>query len=604
MRIFCVLLAIFIGEISCLRSEEIPVRQETLGKWHYLHLFEEDINSSTQLSPMAIGFGPSGSRAAVLLPGSNLVAEFKAGRFFDLHFPAGLGPCSLAADNRGRLYCLAQTLKTTPYNWTERWITCLAGAKWSRPVKAPFNLCDQIAFDDENRLWALGPAPIVAVDRDGTWDTFVYSDDKHLRFAPIRLASNSQGEPVLFSYWQPWEPSRMIGTLTYRAGQFIRDPHADTAAYIQAQEVKEPENATIPNDPAAGYVIEPFRGLHARTRLNWNGYTIVSLGTDGLAWTGPADAKTKPLSIDDEWQAVNHLLCPPTTDWPRGIMWVVRNAPSRFVKITVRKTEEFPINPEPKFSGGNVTVDVDAHGNPWLMSWHGAERGPVIVLEADQAKSYPDLGTALLAEGDTFSAGRIFPFAIKAPSGLVAFGGGYFDNLTVIEGGKVIAFDAAGIDPAEPQEIPRSGHGFNPFRGGEPWVDRQGLLHTTVVGGGFIYKDGKWSPSIETDAKDGAIPPLPEEGGAVVGPNESGVEPLAYSRTVFRGFHFYRKEKDGEKQLDFGLNPLATYPFSSGLVPAILDPQDRIWAGSRDINAHPNDATWYVERNNKSDSVR
>jgi hypothetical protein len=61
---------------------------------------------------------------------------------------------------------------------------------------------------------------------------FAYRDDKNLRFAPIRLASNPEGEPVLFSYWQPWDMSRMVGTLIYHAGQFSRDPRADTAAYI------------------------------------------------------------------------------------------------------------------------------------------------------------------------------------------------------------------------------------------------------------------------------------------------------------------------------------------------------------------------------------
>jgi hypothetical protein len=254
MKYFYVLLAAFIGGISLSRSQEIPVRQETLGHWHYLHRLNETVFAITQTSPMAIAFGASNSRTAVLLPGSNLVTEFKAGHFIDLRFPNDLTPCSLATDNQGHLYCLGQKLITSGYGYDDRWVTSLNEKTWSPPQKVPFNLCDQIVFDRQNQLWALGPARIVAVNREGTWDTFAYSDDKNLRFAPIRLASNLNGEPVLFSYWQPWDMSRMVGTLTYHAGRFVRDPHADTAAYIQAQNVKEPENATIPTDPAAGYL--------------------------------------------------------------------------------------------------------------------------------------------------------------------------------------------------------------------------------------------------------------------------------------------------------------------------------------------------------------
>jgi hypothetical protein len=157
------------------------------------------------------------------------------------------------------------------------------------------------------------------------------------------------------------------------------------------------------------------------------------------------------------------------------------------------------------------------------------------------------------------------------------------------------------IDPSEPANRPTTGHGYNPFRNSDLWFDKDGFLHTRVLDSDFKYADGKWSPSAMTQEKDSIIPPLPiEQDGPVLGPDTSKVMPWKTSKTIFRGFHFYRTEGNGEKQLDLGLNPLATYPFSSGLVPAILDPQDRIWAGGRDINAHPNDATWYVERNRQN----
>jgi len=609
MRCFCILLAVFIGGTTFSHSWEIPAQQETLGQWHYLHDLGVRPFANTQGPPVAVIFGANKDRVAVLLPGSYLLAEFRTGHFFDLHLPAELMPSSLACDPKnGRLFCLAQRKDVTMTNWKERWITALDSRNWSRPERTPVDPCDRLVFDKQDRLWALGPAGRVACLDHGKWHSYIYNDDTKLHYAPIRLASNGAGDPVLFADWEPPrdnEISHLLGTLTYRNGNFAHDPSAETRGLVQAEVSREAADSAVPSDAGAGYLIQKDVGwMRVRTRIDFGGYMIVSMGADGLAWTSQADAETKPLSINDEWQTVDHVLCPPTSDWPRGIMWVVRGAPSRFVKITAGKTEEFSITPEPKFSGENLTIDVDARGNPWLMSWHGAERGPVILLEGAQARGYPDLGTALLAEGGTFSAGRIFSFAIKAPSGLIAFGGGYFDGLTVIEGGKVAAFDAAAIDPSEPQEVPRSGHGFNPFRGGEPWVDREGFLHTAVIGSGFIYENGKWSPSPESEAKDGAIPPSLEEEGPIAGPDGSRVAPYAYSRTVFRGFHFYREEAAGEKQLDFGLNPLAAYPFWSGLIPAVLDPQDRIWVGDMGRNLHPNESSWYVERKDKPESGR
>jgi hypothetical protein len=208
---------------------------------------------------------------------------------------------------------------------------------------------------------------------------FAYRDDKNLRFAPIRLASNPEGEPVLFSYWQPWDMSRMVGTLIYHAGQFSRDPRADTAAYIQAQIAKEPENATIPTDPTAGYVIEAFRGLHQRTRLNWNGYTIVSLGTDGLAWTGPTDAATPPLSVDKEWEAVTHVQFDPTLD-SQGNLWVLRRDPSVLLKVTAQGTEQVPLGPATRHPELFTAINFDTQGRPWLTRYCGTS-GEVDILE-------------------------------------------------------------------------------------------------------------------------------------------------------------------------------------------------------------------------------
>jgi hypothetical protein len=545
-------------------GQEIPVRQETLGRWHYLHRLDELVYANTQGPRMASAFGPAGSRAAVLLPGSNLVCEFKEGHFFNLRFPADLTPCSLASDQNGRLYGLGQKLITSRDNFLIRWITYFNGKTWSRPAQVPFEPCDQIVFDRQNRLWALGPARVVAVKQGGTWDTFAYSDDKNLRFAPIRLVFNGAGDPVLFSYWQPWDLSKMVGTLTYRAGKFARDPQADTTTYIQAQAVKEPENATVPADPSAGDVIEEFRGLSARTQLLWNGYTLVSLGTDGLAWTGPADAALPALSVDQEWEAVPHVQFDPTLD-PGGNLWILQRDPYVLEKISAGGTATFRAGPEAQHLRHINTIDFDTLGRPWLTSWHGDPREPVVVLEDGKLIEYRDPGTALRSESSKFLFGRILPFATKTPSGILAFGGMYQGAVNVIDGDKETRFEAEDIDPAEPAQRPTTGHGYNPFRNSDLWLDKSGSLHTRVLESDFLYANGQWTPSTLSQEKDSVVPPLPvEEGGPVMGSDESLVMPWNTSKTFYRGFHFYRQEAGGEKQLDFGLNALASYPFGSG----------------------------------------
>lgn len=464
MKLLFPLLVLFSGCHLPSQADEISVRQETLGRWHYLHRLNETVYANTQTAPMAVAFGPSDSRSAVLLPGSNLVTEFKERHFYDLHFPTDLTPCSLATDKQGRLYCLGQKLITTGYGDEDRWITSFENGAWRKPLKVPFNVCDQIVFDAKNRLWALGPTRTVAVNQDGTWDTFTYSDDQNLRFAPIRLASNPAGDPVLFSYWQPWDMSRMPGILTYHEGHFIRDPLADTAPYIQIQSIKEPENATVPTDPASGYVIEAFRGLRVRSRLDWKGYTIISLGTDGLAWTGPGDAMTPLLSVEKEWEPMPHVQLDPTLD-AQGNLWVLRRDPNLLLKVAAQGTETFligPSVPHPEFLN---TIVFDTQGRPWLMTSSGIS-GAVVILKHGEFVSYPDLAMALRSEAPRFAAGRILSFATKAPSGLIAYGGwnGQSDSVTVLDGGKDMHFQAADIDPTEPAKRPTTGHHYNPFR--------------------------------------------------------------------------------------------------------------------------------------------
>jgi hypothetical protein len=305
VKIFFIALAVFIGAIPLSQGQEIPVRQETLGQWHYLHDLEVRPFDNTQGPPVAVTFGANKDRVAVLLPGSYLLAEFKMGHFFDLHLPAELMPSSLGCDPKnGRLFCLAQRKDVTMTNWTERWMTALGSRGWSRPERTPIDPCDRLVFDKQDRLWALGPAGRVACLEHGKWNKYSYNNDTKLHYAPIRLTSNLAGDTILFADWEPLrdhEISHLLGTLTYRSGKFAHDPGAETTALVQAEVSREAADSTVPSDTSAGYLIQKDVGwMRARTRIDFGGYTIISMGADGLAWTGPADVATPRLSLDKE----------------------------------------------------------------------------------------------------------------------------------------------------------------------------------------------------------------------------------------------------------------------------------------------------------------
>jgi hypothetical protein len=124
-----------------------------------------------------------------------------------------------------------------------------------------------------------------------------------------------------------------------------------------------------------------------------------------------------------------------------------------------------------------------------------------------------DLTSALRTEAAQFPLGRILPFATKAPSGLIAYGGwnGQSDTVTMLDGGTGKCFQASDIDPFEPAHRPTTGHGYDPFRNSDLWVDKAGFLHTRVLEHDYEYADGKWNSSTLTQQKDSVIPPPPVE---------------------------------------------------------------------------------------------
>ena len=592
-------------------ADPLPVKEERLGAWHYLYPMECFGGGGAKrgryvYAPTAVAFG---GRIAVFVPGSDILAEFADGRFEDLKLPGSFSPVSLSVDRNGTLYCLLakqeEFIKTQDQR-TKRWFAAWSEGKWAPPVEIPFAGCDRLAFDSQNRLWALGRARAAAVRSNGAWDTYVYSNDKNLAFLPIRMAENPSGDVVLFSYDKgefPGQSSRLAGALLYRKGNFVREPEADVSPWCKEEEKQQSAIRDDRDfDRKTGYVCHK-RALNgmpnaAATVLRTERHVLVSFGNDGLAWASAADlAAQPPLSDTAEWEAVNDVTVPPTAD-PAGNLWVGRENPARLITFSKEKTTDVAV--DVKASRDN-TMDFDQLGRAWVAGWHGSMEREVTVADAGALKKYASYREALKAEAAAFKPGRILPWAVKTPNGDIGSGCGFFGQLVILDSKGEHVFEAGDINPAEPEAAAHASHGYNPFRDSVPWYDKEGRICAEVLGTPFCYAGGKWVAAGKDAKNESALADAaPKEQGDVAGPFQTQVKAADGRTFIFQGFHFYEKKGDRLEQVDSGLNPLAYYPFwtnwycSPGQTKPSIDPNGRIWISP--LGPYAENREWFVLR--------
>ena len=616
---------------AVLRAADVPVQTETLGCWHYLHPFELASPNNPAPKYPRLMFVPTvllfaqGKRIAAILPGSSMVAEFRDGRFIDLKWPALDLPLTLAADSDGTLCCLfrerlhVQDDDAAP----PQWIAFLRpGARhWSAALPVPLpsgdiSHADHIEFDSHHRLWALGPCGTVAVWVGGQWNTYAYSSDKHLHFAPVRLVEGPGDDITLFANWKgEAEVSHLTGTLVYHAGQFSHQAALDPSALRQAQQQKDQMQSTDNFDRSTGYVCHPPGPVNTntdgpKTVLTTEAFSIVSLANDGFTWAQNSELKVAPvLSEDTEWERIEDVLIPPTTD-PTGALWLGRDNPPRLIRITAAKTDEFP---NPDFIGLQSTfVLFDQLNRPWILSGYGEEAG-VTIFDHD-FHAYGSLVDALRAHAGDFKAGNIFnhlsemdrygdgPGVLKTAQGQICLGGPQFEKFTILDGDQTTEFEPSEIDPAQAQTD--GGHGYNPFSNGEPRLTADGDVTTCVDDMVYRYHSGQWI-QVGNYSDPGAGQPRSDY--ATDDPLDTQFSSEDGRMFVFHGFHFYEKTSHGLVQLDFGLNPLAYYPFwkgwwvSPGMTQPRVDPTGRLWISSvgpssRNQGDHREDSIWQVLR--------
>lgn len=602
-------------------AEPIPVKEERLGAWHYLYPLEYYSGGGarhhrTVSTPTVVSFGATRDRVAMFLPGAKIVAEFRAKEFHDLLLPDQWLPLSLATDRHGNLWCLVQhsaRFLHGPDDGKNRWAVVLGPDGWDGAIPLPYPECHRLEFDSSNRLWVLGPTPIVGCLTDGDWKSFTYSNDRKPQFLPLRLAEESSGDVVLFAYSA--EPSvawknapHLAGALVFDGENFRHEPSRDTSALLAAEKRRSTEP---PDDPAFtrehGYVCRAealnTRRSHPSTVLRALGHVFVGLGSEGLIWADAAELAAAPPLDSGDWESLNDITVPPEID-PAGHLWVGRG--SKFVKVGPAEVETAAGDLPPTLTR-DCTIDFDPLGRPWVMRWHGSTDSPVAVADHGTLRQYDSFAAALAQEGAAFQPGRIFPFALKNPSGLLAFGGGYFESFTLIDSRGPRAFDPRQISHLpEPKDIPR--HGYNPCRNGEPWFDDAGRIYTRVDGAAYFYNPTRrsWSPAKGPAEPGPGFPPAPQEPGPIVGPFRTQVKIPAPQRRgridiVFHGFHFFAVSETGEeRQLDEGLNPLALYPFwsgwydSPGMTTPVLDPTGRLWISS--LGPYADSKKWQVLR--------
>jgi hypothetical protein len=167
--------------------------------------------------------------------------------------------------------------------------------------------------------------------------------------------------------------------------------------------------------------------------------------------------------------------------------------------------------------------------------------------------------------------------------------------VVVLEGAKETRYLPQDIDPAEPSERPTTGHGYNAFRGSDLWLDKSGAVHISVLGRDFAYGGGKWTPSGLTQETGSVVssPPSRDDDEGLVPADDFSSAPAAPNGLFYREFHFFRRDKGGITQIDFGLNPPAHYPFEPQIFSAPLDPAGHIWTPGRYYSP---DQPWYVSR--------
>ena len=586
----------------------IPIQEERLGAWHYLYPLEffeggDAKHSRSASAPTTVAFGADRDRIACLMPGSTKIGEFKAGAFDDLQLPAEWTPLSLGVDAMGGLFCLAQHSEGfgSYHEWKKRWIVEKTRDGWKAAVPVPYDSCDRLEFDAENRLWALGPAPVVGFLKDGKWTTYTYSNDRHLEFLPLRMAE-AKGQVTLFA----WERrpafgnvSRLVGTLTYRDNAFVRDAKASTVKLCETEtHIHDKMSDDTLFERATGYVCHT-KALNAqtggpRTVLRTSGYILVSLGNNGLVWAKASDLEhAQPLPAD-EWEPILDITVPPRVD-REGNLWVGRGRSMQVFRKSKAETLEGEL-PE----GEDFTIDFDQLDRPWIMKWHGSTEGAVTVCAEGKLKHYPNLASALLGETLAYKAGRILPFAVKTPAGTIAVAGGYFGSCFILDSKGTHTFSARQIDPD--QREPHFGHGYNPFRGAEPWFNRDGQIHTTVDEKPFLFDTGRsrWVAAKDEKPEDADFWPLIEDQPNHSKPFEGEIEATGDRKLIFKGFHFHIVDQGKERQVDFGVNPLAFYPFwtgwyrSPGLTRPEADPTGKIWISP--LGPYAGNREWWVLR--------
>jgi hypothetical protein len=329
-----------------------------------------------------------------------------------------------------------------------------------------------------------------------------------------------------------------------------------------------------------------------RTVVRAGGVIVISFGNEGLAWVNEAELKHAPALPAGEWEPLDDVSAPPTLD-PQGNLWLGRAR--KLVKIGPEKTEEMK-GDLPKIAD-DCTIDFDSLGRPWVMRWHGSMNGAVAIAHEGTLLLYPNAVAALEAESGRYRAGRIFPFAVKAPDGTLVIVSGFFEECTVIDAKGTHTFTADQINPVREVQ-PR--HGYNPFRHAEPWYDARGRVYSDVKGQDFRYDPGRSRWVAGEEAKS-VLPPLPEdEPGSIIGPFQTQVPRSGKPALFFEGLHFYEAADGGKRPLDFGVNPLARYPFMMGWYgdPPVVDPTGALWV--KTSRRYPALPMWWVLKRNRA----
>lgn len=210
------------------RANWIDLQTETLGAWKYVRPLDLEVSSYPKLRRTWFGSPvvKTGQHIFVMVPGSARIAEFKNERLWDLTFPDQLIPFGIRADKDGRLWALSKELDSNgdlyPYEKGSWQLSCWDRKVWSHALHVPLTHIDFFGFDSKDRLWVMGTDRKVAVYAKGRWDSYTYSNDKKLRFAPVRMKEESDDKIVLFSHRakNDRQASQMIGTLTYQNGKF------------------------------------------------------------------------------------------------------------------------------------------------------------------------------------------------------------------------------------------------------------------------------------------------------------------------------------------------------------------------------------------------